>query len=277
MGFKKSGRVVVITGGATGIGKEIALLYAGAGHDVAIISRNTGALELAHRDLSRYLSGEQKTQYFVGDVTDKQSIKKALKEVLAFFGQVDTLILSAGGGAPGYFEDHSEQRFRDYFELNFFGTLYPVQEVLPQMKERGSGKIVIISSGAALMGIFGNAAYGSSKFAVRGLGETLRWECRPFRVQVSMAYPPVTDTPMYHRNKDLKTWENKLIVNKNKAFPVDKVAKSIYKGIEKGKPVITTGASLYFLYRVGGALMPLVHWYFDRKIMAGRKKRGLSA
>ena len=274
MSDKNTSKVVVITGGATGIGKALAILYLRVGDHVVVISRNSTVHEEVREELSSHvISDHQELMMITADVTKEDSIKDSLHEVIKKFNRVDILILSAGIGTPGYFEQQENQLFRDIMEVNFYGVLYSIQAVFPQMKKQGNGKICIISSGAALMGIFGNTAYSSSKFAVRGLGEVLRWEGKPHGIQVTMAYPPVTETPMYHRNKNIKPWENKLIVGKEKFYAPDRVAKSIFKGIKKGRYAAVTGLTLYLLLHFGSFITPLVYWYYDRKIRRERKQR----
>ena len=80
-------------------------------------------------------------------------------------------------------------------ELNYFGTLYPVRAVVPSMIERRQGHLMLVSSAAGIVGVYGYSAYAPAKFAVRGLAETLRAELKPHGIVVGCAYPPDIDTP----------------------------------------------------------------------------------
>ena len=180
-------------------------------------------------------------------VLRSDAAQQCMEAIISRFGKIDLLVTSAGHSHPGYFEDQDNDTFRDSFNINFFGSLYPARSVLPHMKHRKGGKILFIDSGAALIGIFGSSSYCSSKFAVRGLAEVLRSECKPHGIQVSIAYPPDTDTPMLHRNQSLKPWESKLIMKKGGMFSADQVAKSIYRKLRQGKFALATGIKLFLL------------------------------
>ena len=95
------------------------------------------------------------------------------------------------GDAPRALPPDPPEVFREIIEVNFFGTLYPVQAVVPSMVERRTGSLVAISSGAALLGLFGFSAYSPAKYAVRGLFESLRDELRPHGVHVPASTPDV--------------------------------------------------------------------------------------
>jgi 3-dehydrosphinganine reductase len=96
---------------------------------------------------------------------------------------------------PGYFEEVPVAVFERTMAVNYFGTLYPLKAVVPAMVKRGKGAVVLISSGAGLMGLFGYTPYSPTKFALRGLAESLRAELKPTGVHVMIVYPPDTDTP----------------------------------------------------------------------------------
>ena len=138
------------------------------------------------------------------------------------------------------------------------------------MRRQRRGRIVLISSGAALMGIFGYGSYGPSKFAVRGLAETLRAELTRDNVAVSVVYPPDTETPMLEEENKTKPAETKLITALAKAWTADAVANCIMRGIQRGRFAITPGSTVTLMHRWPGAVIPLLRWYCDRLVRSVR-------
>ncbi len=264
---KYSMKHVLITGGSSGIGKGLALLYLKEGCSVSLLARRLDVLEEAKEELSKYLVSNAEIKLYTCDVTDELNVNKVINEAISYFGRIDVLITSAGFSRPGYFMEQTADLFKKTFDINVFGSVYSAQAVLPTMTKQQSGKIVFISSGAGLIGIFGSSSYCSSKFAVRGLAEVLRAECKPQGVQVSIAYPPDTDTPMMAVNKDYKPYETQIVMGSGGFFSVDQVTNAIYKGVNKGKFSITIGFSLMLLDKLGSLLLPIVNRGFDKKIL----------
>ena len=133
------------------------------------------------------------------DVTDEAAVTAAIAELVAAQGPCELLVTAAGASHPGYFEQLEVEHFRAQMDLNYFGTLFPIRAVLGSMLERGRGTIVGISSAAGLVGVFGFGAYAPSKYAVRGLMDTLRAEVEARGVFVACAFPPDTLTPGFDR------------------------------------------------------------------------------
>jgi len=157
--------------------------------------------------------------------------------------------------------------------VNYFGTLYVIRAALPAMRARQRGRIVLVSSGAALMGLFGYAAYGPSKFAVRGLAETLRSELRADNIGVSVVYPPDTETPMLEEENKTKPEETRLITGVAKTWSADAVAACMMRGIERGTFAITPGLTISLMHRWPGAVIPALRWYCDRLANGVRRSR----
>ena len=264
---------VCITGGSSGIGKGLAELYLKDGYSLSLLSRRKEVLDEAYNDLKKYIVKGQEIVLFPCDVTDEIGCKAAIKNACDYFNGIDILITSAGFSRPGYFLDQTTDVFKKTFDINVFGTLYPIQEVLPVMEKQGKGKIVMISSAAALIGIFGSSSYCSSKFAVKGLAEVLRAECKPKGIQVSIAYPPDTDTPMMSVNKNYKPYETQMVMGSGGFYSVDYVCKCIYNAVSKGKFSIPIGKNVKLLNRLGSLLLPIVNKGFDKKIAKAQKDK----
>ncbi len=266
-------RHVIVTGGSSGIGKATAGLYYRAGADVTLIARGQGTLDSACEELKASSpDAENKILTCSADVAKAKSIEQAIAEAAARFGTPDILINSAGIAQPGYFEELPAQSFHDLMAVNYFGTLNAINAVLPALMARGSGRIVLVSSGAALMGVFGYTAYGASKFAVRGLAEALRGELRPKGIGVTIVYPPDTDTPQLSAENKIKPAETKLISGSAKTWSAQRVAEKIVRGVERGRFVVAPGWEMSILAQSHSFLRPVLDYYFDRKIAKVRAR-----
>lgn len=141
------------------------------------------------------------------DVDKEESIVSAVKKVIDSAGRLDVLVNNAGYGQFGCTEDVSVDDFRKQFETNFFSIVRIIQEVTPIMRNQNSGSIINISSVAGRMGLPGSPAYISSKFALEGLGECLRYELGQFGIKTTLIEPGVIKTNFFESMKipDSKT------------------------------------------------------------------------
>jgi NAD(P)-dependent dehydrogenase (short-subunit alcohol dehydrogenase family) len=135
------------------------------------------------------------------DVTSEPSIAAAVADVTARAGRIDVLVNNAGFGMGGFLEDLSMAELREQFETNFFGVAATTKAVLPAMRERGSGRIVNVSSIGGRFATPGLSAYCSSKWAVEGLSESLRHELKPFGIAVVIVEPGTFKTDIFERNR----------------------------------------------------------------------------
>jgi 3-dehydrosphinganine reductase len=265
---------VLITGGSSGIGRALARQLAAAGYNISIVARRKDLLDDAAQEIkTHFVRNGQRVVAYSADVADAAQAESAVKAAMADLGIPDLVITSAGIAVPGYFEDVSLENFERTMDVNYFGSLYVVRAVLPAMRARKSGRIVFISSGAGLMGIFGYAPYAPPKFALRGLAEGLRAELRADKVAVSIAYPPDTETPMLVEENKTKPEETKLITSVVKAWTAEDVATCIMRGIARGKFSITPGIAIWAMSRMPGIALPVLHWYADFLAASVRKRR----
>ena len=135
------------------------------------------------------------------DVDKEESIVSAVKKIIEKDGKLDVLVNNAGYGQFGCTEDVSVDDFRKQFETNFFSIVRIVQEVAPIMRKQKSGNIINISSVAGRMGLPGSPAYISSKFALEGLGECLRYELGQFGIKTTLIEPGVIKTDFFNSMK----------------------------------------------------------------------------
>ena len=121
------------------------------------------------------------------------------------------------------------------------------------------------------MGVFGYASYGPSKFAVRGLAESLRAELRSDNIGVSVAYPPDTETPMLEEERKTMPPETRLICSLAKTWSAEGVADCVLRGVRRGTFAITPGLTLTLMHRFPGVVIPILRWYCDRLVAGARK------
>lgn len=267
----------LITGGSSGIGKSLASKLAAEGYDVSLIARRPHVLAEAAEDVCRHRrSATQRVAYYPADVSDQFQAETAVKQAIAGLGPPDMLIVSAGVSEPGYFAELAADVFERAMAVNYFGALYVIRAALEPMCARKQGEIVLVSSGAALMGIFGYGSYGPSKFAVRGLAETLRAELRSDNITVSIAYPPDTETPMLEAERKTMPRETRLICSLAKTWSADAVAGSILSGVRRKRFSITPGVTLTLMHRFPGIVIPLLRWYADHLVKGLRKASHLA-
>lgn len=258
-------RHAIITGGSSGIGRATAVRLAHEGAHVTIVARDRARLDEAREAIAAARTRpDQRVAVFVADVTERKQVASAVAAAIEVIGPPDILITSAGVAHCDYFGAVPPEAFEEAMATNYFGTLYAIQAALPAMERRRRGHIVLISSGAGLIGIYGYAAYSPTKFAVRGLGEALRAELRPRGIHVSIVYPPDTDTPQLEQERRTRPPETRMISSRAKTWSADGVARSIVEGIRRNAFTITPGLEMTLLARLHSVIAPGLQWYFDR-------------
>ena len=191
-------KVALVTGSSSGVGLETALALARDGyHTFASMRDVRKAVELEHAAKKENLS----IDVIELDVDKEESIVSAIKKVVADKGRLDVLVNNAGYGQFGCVEDLSVDDFRKQFETNFFSIVRIIQEVSPIMRKQNSGIIVNISSVVGRMGLPVSPAYISTKFALEGLSECLRYELGQFGIKTTLIEPGVIKTNFFNSMK----------------------------------------------------------------------------
>lgn len=261
--------LALITGGSSGIGFALAKKLVFEGWDVCLLSRKRIKLHAAKKELNKLLVREGQQVYLLSaDVTDYPTLVKKLGRWTEDHGLPDLVVNSAGVAYPGYFQDLDIEIFHWLMDVNYFGTLHTAKCLIPGMIERGSGSIVNISSQAGFVSIFGYSGYSASKFAVRALSDSLRAEMKHFGIQVSIVFPPDTDTPQLEFEEPLKPKETKALAGQSSMLTADQVADSIYRGIQTGSYIILPGFEGKVFYRLvnlfGNLQYPILDWLVTR-------------
>ena len=254
----------IVTGGSSGIGKATAKLLFNEGANLSIIARNPKNLDAALTEIeTARCSREQKAIALAADVSNRHSIETAIESAINQFGPPDLFIASAGIAHPGYFQDLPVEIFEETMAINYFGSLYCLKTIVPVMAKQGRGHVVLISSGAGLIGIYGYTPYCPSKFALRGLAESLRGELRVMGIGISIVYPPDTDTPQLVAENRTKPPETKQITGTAQMWKPEDVAKAIVRGIHAQSFMITPGLEMSILGRLHSLLSSGLQRYFD--------------
>ena len=261
-----SGAHVLITGGSQGIGLATARHVLERGARVSLVARNADRLASAEDELEQAIGDPTRVAAEPADVTDPDAFEEAFGLLNAQFGPVDVLVTNAGGARPGHFEELPSSVFTEQMALNYFGTLIPIRSVVPSMIERRAGHLLLVSSAAGIVDVYGYSAYAPTKFAVRGLAETLRAELKPHGIVVGCAFPPDTDTPGLAAESETKPEATERIAKTIKTRSADDVARTIVRGIERDRLVITADRSTAMLARMSGLLGPAVRATMDRHV-----------
>jgi len=270
----KTNRFALITGGSSGIGLALAHRLIQAGHDLCLLARDQTKLQNAKAELAPHrIHDKQIIDILSCDVADYEGLHPLLTQWTNERGTPDLVINSAGVTYPGYFQDLDVEVFHWIMDVNYFGTLHVLKCLVPMMIERGSGTIVNISSQAGFLGVFGYSGYGASKYAVRGLTDVLRAEMKPLGIQVSIVFPPDTQTPQLDFEEPLKPAETKAIAGNAKVLSADQVAQSVLKGVHKGRYVIIPGFEGKFFYRLTNLLGNLTYPLMDMLVSRAQKKK----
>ena len=240
-------KVAIVTGTSSGIGFETSLALAREGYFTYATMRDTTKSnkikEIAQKE-------NLKINVLELDVDDEKSVKSAIAQILDQKQRIDVLVNNAGWGLWGCVEDVSVDEFKEQFETNFFSIIRLIQEVAPTMRKQGSGTIVNVSSVVGRIGFPASPAYISSKFALEGLSESLRFEFAPFGVDVIIIEPGVIKTNFMKNMKMAKKSEldtvYKDITTKvvsgvkmmaEMGTPPKEVANTIVKAIKDKKPL----------------------------------------
>jgi len=239
--------VVVITGGSSGLGKALAKRFIKMGASVALIARNKQKLAASKAELLASCGDGSKVEIFNCDVADFSTTEKTFKDIIESMSSIDILVNSAGILKEGYFEEQSSETFREIMDINYFGTLNCVKAIMPVFKKRGGGRIVNIASLGGKFGVFGYAAYCSSKFAVVGLSETLRCELKPLNIKIQLVCPPEFDSPMVDDLNTYRTEENRAMAHIASVLSIEYVADKVFTGIMRDRYLIIPGRISRFL------------------------------
>lgn len=251
---------VIITGGSEGIGLAVAHEASRRGARVSLIARRSEPLATAARRLG------PTARWAAADVADRDATAAAVAELTQEQGPCDILMANAGYSRPGRFWELDLDEFSDEMAVNYLGAVHATAAVLPAMRQRRRGHLCFTSSTAGLVGVYGFTAYSPTKFALRGLAESLRCELAPDGIRVSVLYPPDTDTPGLKKEKAGKPPETEAISGTIKPMSADRVAAVTVAGIERNRFTICADPMTRLLAHASGLMAPLTRRIMDRQV-----------
>jgi short-subunit dehydrogenase len=185
------GQIVVITGCADGMGRQVTNLLAAAGHSIAGFDVDSQGMASLEKEL-KSSAGDHLLATI--DITDRPSVKKFCQQVLDHYGHVDTVLSNVGIGFFCPFEEADLEKAFKCLEINVIGAAAIFQAFIPSMRERRSGKLIAMSSLVGRIPFPFESIYSASKFAITGMMLSLKYEVEPFGLQVALIEPAQVST-----------------------------------------------------------------------------------
>jgi NAD(P)-dependent dehydrogenase (short-subunit alcohol dehydrogenase family) len=237
-------KVAVVTGAASGIGRAVALLLADKGCHLALVDVQADALA----ETAGLVSGKgRKCSVHAVDVSSREAMRALPEAVLAQHGCVDILVNNAGVTSGYRFEDHPIENFERVVGVNFYGVVYGCKFFLPHLKQRPEAHIVNISSMFGFFAFPSQAAYSSTKFAVRGFSQVLWVELAATPVRITCVYPGgvhtnlVRTAPGWEHGTELAQQQFDQVVRRTP----EQAARRIVRAIERNTPNLRLGVESY--------------------------------
>jgi NAD(P)-dependent dehydrogenase (short-subunit alcohol dehydrogenase family) len=247
-----AGKVALVTGGASGMGRIIALRLAGRGAEVAIFDVNAQGLEETAAEHANI-------RPFSCDISSLEDVETKVAQVATELGPIDHVV-HAAALMPGHkLMDHTHEGMERLFQINYFGTTYIARAVLPAMLERKSGRLIVFGSIAGHAMVPNMGAYCATKSAVNTYMEVLQNELRDSGVNIHLICPPAVNTPLV--DQALATdGPGSIIEAKEKGRLADpeKIVDAIDKGVAKNKDIIYPGEAR--LLQLWHTLLPRLWW-----------------
>ncbi len=237
------GRVALVTGASSGIGRALALRLAREGMRVALVARRRKDLEALAAEISR----EGGDAYaFPCDVENVSEVAATACAAVERFGAVDLLVNNAGYGHHRAFLDWDLDDMERVMRVNYFGTLRFTKALLPGMVERGRGSLVFVASVAGKIATPDETAYCASKFAMIGLAQSLSLEVEDAGVHVLVVCPGVIRTPFF----DEEALSRMPSVSRRQMTEVDGLVEAIVDALARDKREVTYPRSIAAAYAV---------------------------
>jgi len=253
------GEVIVITGLAQGMGKEVAIMLAKSGDSIAGFDMDAQSIEALRQELDT-IGGTHYLETL--DIKDRKGVSVFRDKVLAKFGKVDTVLSNVGIGFFGPFEEVDLEAAKNCFEINVLGASAIFQAFIPCMREQRKGKLVAMSSLVGQVPFPFESIYSATKFAIEGLVQSIQFEVKPFGIKMAIIQPaqvstnfaseihqvPPEGSPYRERAKRFIDRDNELI--KGSTTPSD-AAKKILKVLKSDNPKLHNQVdfmSTFFLF-----------------------------
>ncbi len=248
-----NGRVTVVSGGASGIGKQIAYTFAEHGSDIAVLDINKEEGVRITSDI-----GEKygvRARFFHCDISDYGMVKSSCSKIIKEFKKVDNLICTAGYGSRAALENMDISEWKKSVDINVNGPFYIVRSLIGNMLENKKGNIILIGSATVLTGSGGGVHYSTTKVAQYGLMKGLSYEFLSRGIRTNIVTPHIIDTPMLRKRYPDTPENNKMLSERT---PIGRIGKpediasavlflvSDDSGYICGTEILADGGALYY-------------------------------
>jgi 3-dehydrosphinganine reductase len=269
------GKIVIVSGGSSGIGKAIAIKLVQLGASVIICARRQSLLDEALEEIKNHKINEEQTcaAYSI-DVSNFDSVNNFVKQVVETIGVPDVLINNAGIAVCEHLEKTTLEQIHQLIEVDYYGVVNMVYAVLPYMKKKKQGYIVNVSSIAGILGLYGYSGYSPAKFAVTAFSEVLYYELHKYNIKVSVLFPPDTDTPQMRRESETRPEATWAIAGSIKVVSADYVADKLLKAMAKKKFIIVPGFMSRLTFTMIRLLPAVTRWYCLHAVKKVENKKG---
>lgn len=247
-----AGKVALITGAASGLGRSLAVGFARAGSDLILLDVNEPGL----RETAALVEEQgRKAAMKRVDVSNWDEMSEMAREVLSEWGRVDILVNNAGVFVGGELKNVPIEDIEWITGINLMGEIYGTRLFLGQMVERRAGHIVNVASLSAMVILPWHLPYATTKFGLGGFSEALWAEARPYGIGVTMVCPGGMKTNIVHntrtyfgteRQKKFEEWFSDLVGNK--MMEPDRAAAIVMRGVERNRFLVLLGAEAYLMY-----------------------------
>lgn len=220
----KNQKIWLVTGTSKGLGLNLTKLLLSLGHKVIATSRNTDALE-------KEITSFKENLYPVKlDITSDKEVKQAIDKSIEKLGHIDVVVNNAGYSLVGSMEEMTDEEFRATMDVNLFGSVNIIRNVMPYFRQQKSGHIINISSNAGYVGFEKAASYNAAKFALIGISEALAQEVKNFGIRVTAVAPGQFRTEFMNSINYVK--------NRIEVYGIDEAEKmwSKFSGTQPGDP-----------------------------------------
>jgi len=248
--MRLAGAIALVTGASSGIGAATATALAQAG----------ARLILTGRDEARLRSVAARTQAVAlpADLTEADGPDRLIESALAEFGRIDVLVCNAGAGWAGPIGDMPGSKATELITVNFLAPVQLARLVAPGMAERGTGRLIFVSSIAGMTGVRYEAVYAATKAGVNYLAESLGYELAGTGAGVSLVLPGVVDTPFFRRRGE--PYERRLPA----PIPPERVARAIVTAAQRDLDIVFVPGWLRFPAWLHGTSPRMFRWLASR-------------
>ena len=266
MSYELQDKVVFITGASSGIGQACAVEYHQAGARVAAAARSMDKLEALAAEL-----GSDRILPVCLDVTDRAQHEAALRQTRERFGPVDVLVNNAGWASFGSVQRMPDEHLDRMLAVNFTTPVALIRSVLPEMKARGTGQIINISSVVGAQPMPRMAVYSATKAAINALSTALRMELRHTQVDVIVVAPGSTNTPFF---QVAATTDTRVVRLAETLYSPQRVARAVVRASRRRRRNVTLsveGKLITWIRRASPALADAIIFRVAKRSMPERE------